>query len=90
MSFGLKIYDESGNPRLDVADRQIRFIGLYTGTLTMGTPVEVTVPGMTNDGTWGINELSAINYTDISIGQGKFTLNSAMPQTNYRVQVFRI
>ncbi len=90
MSFGLKIYDESGNTRLDVADRQIRFLGTYRGTLTYGTPAEILIPGMTNDGTWGINILNVRATTDIRIGEGKVELDSTFPSSSYAVQVFRI
>ena len=90
MTYGLKVYDEFGNTRLDVADRQIRFLGTYSGTITYGTPVEILIPGMTNDGTWGINILNTRATTDIRIGEGKVELESTFLNSNYNVQVFRI
>lgn len=92
MSFGLKVYDESGNTRLDAADRQIRFIGMWTGTVHQGSPVTISVPGITNDGTWGVNsEGDAFASMDMAISENQITLSTNVPSGSiYRIQVFRI
>ena len=91
MSFGLKIYDESGNTRLDVADRQIRFVGFYSGTVNASSPVTISVPGLKSDGTWGLNEISAVTSCDISISNDELNVTTAVTTNiGYKVQVFKI
>ena len=61
MSYGLRVWDESGNVVLDVMDRLVRFHSQVTVNFTVPSSwqvviqpvtVAVSVPGISNDGTW--------------------------------------
>jgi hypothetical protein len=56
MSYGLQLFDSSGTIRLDTADRFSRYVGDYTTVLNPPmygtTTVLLSIPDMTNDGTW--------------------------------------
>lgn len=55
MSYGLRVWDASGNLRLDISDRITRFWGEYTisfTTTSAESPKYISVPDMTTDGTW--------------------------------------
>ena len=63
MAYGLQIWDSSGNVRLDTSDRECRYVGFFTGSVSSSSSVAVTVSGMATDGTWGLNELAYSNFT---------------------------
>lgn len=93
MAYGLKIYDASGNIRLDTTDRECRYVGLFTGSVGSSSSVTVTVSGMSTNGTWGLNELAYSNfYVSVSMGSGQFVVSNADQYNShdYEVQVFRI
>lgn len=93
MAYGLKIYDASGNIRLDTTDRECRFVGLYTGSVAASSTSNISVTGMSNDGTWGINELSYSNfYLSIAFTSSGFSVTNSntFNAYSYIVQVFRI
>ena len=93
MAYGLKVYDASGNVRLDTTDREFRYISFHTGTVSASSSVNVSVSGMTNDGTWGLNETQGTNIdAEISMGTNQFTVtnNNSFNSATYNVQVFRI
>jgi len=53
----------------------------------------VSVSGLTNDGTWGLNETQGSNlFLDLSIGTNQFTVTNTDSNNagTYNVQVFRI
>lgn len=59
MSYGLRVWDASGNLTLDVTDRITRVIsthslnpGMFTSSGLVRTG-KVSVPGAVDDGTWG-------------------------------------
>ena len=90
--YGFKVWDANGNVRLDTSNREFRYVAFYTGTVSANSSLNVTVSGMTNDGTWGLNETQGSSL-DLEIGMGtnKFTLtnNSSSSAANYNVQVFK-
>jgi|TARA_R110000744_G_scaffold287339_1_gene398503 hypothetical protein len=93
MAYGLQIWDSSGNVRLDTSDRECRYVGFFTGSVGPSSSVTVTVSGMANDGTWGLNELAYSNfYVSVSMGSGQFVISNADQYNShdYKVQVFRI
>lgn len=52
MSFGVRVWDQSGNVTMDITDRTGRFAGLYTvPAMAKRTGVTVAVPGYTV-GSW--------------------------------------
>lgn len=81
MSYGLRVWNASGSLRLDTTD----FIGrlIQTGQVyiypysAQSKTVNVSVPGMSNDGTWFV---SALGSPVISINNGFFSM------TNYNAQ----
>ncbi len=93
MAYGLKVYDASSNIRLDTTDREFRYVAFYTGSVAASSSTNVSVSGLTNDGTWGLNETQGSNlFLELSIGTNQFTVTNT-DSTNsgtYNVQVFRI
>ena len=81
MAYGLQIFNSSGQIRLDTTDRTVRMYASYTGTLTIGNIITISVPGMTDDGTWGLNAQQAGNplndLLDARIISGGFTLEGS-------------
>ena len=51
MAYGLKVYDASFNIRLDTTDREFRYVAFYTGSVSASSSTNVSVSGLTNDGT---------------------------------------
>lgn len=93
MAYGLRVRDANGNIRLDITDRECRFVGLYTGSVASGATTNIPVTGMSNDGTWGINELSYSNlYMNLDFTSTGFSVENTNTNNtlNYVVQVFRI
>jgi hypothetical protein len=94
MAYGLKVFDATGNNvRLDTTDRMIRFVAYYTGTTAASSTTTISVSGMTNDGTWGLNDDYYGNlFAALAIGSGQFThTNSSSTQSvPYKIQVFKI
>jgi hypothetical protein len=53
MSYGMRIWDASGNLTLDTTDRLTRFVTSITpGTIGPSVTVSYYVPGIADDGTW--------------------------------------
>lgn len=93
MAYGLQIWDASGNVRLDTSDREFRYVAFYTGSVSANSSANVSVSGLTNDGTWGLNETQGSNlFLELSIGSNQFTVanTSSSNSGTYNVQVFRI
>jgi hypothetical protein len=93
MAYGLKVYDASGNVRLDTTDRECRYVGFYTGSVASSSTSNIAVTGMSNDGTWGINELSYSNFfLSIAFTSSGFSVTNSNNSSayTYKVQVFRI
>ena len=92
MAYGLQIYDASSNLTLDSNWRLIRFSAFYSGTVTFGTPVTISVTGLTNDGTWGYNN-SVEDAWDIKtpLNSGSITVTALVSGTqSYKILLFRI
>jgi|TARA_R110000803_G_scaffold178265_2_gene240687 hypothetical protein len=92
MAYGLQIYDASSNLTLDSNWRLIRFSAFYSGTVTFGTPVTISVTGLTNDGTWGYNN-SVEDAWDIktTLNSGSITVTALVSGTqSYKILLFRI
>jgi len=92
MAYGLNVWDASGNVRLDTTDREVRFVALYTGTTAGNSTTTITVSGMSNDGTWGLNDRITVNYTGrLEMGTNLFKhVNTGSSSLAYEVEVFRV
>tara|TARA_B110000285_G_C15024793_1_gene563555 strand:- start:916 stop:1197 length:282 start_codon:yes stop_codon:yes gene_type:complete len=93
MAYGLKVWDSSNNIRLDTSDREFRYVAFYTGSVSASSSTNVSVSGLTNDGTWGLNETQGSNlFLELSIGTNQFTVTNtnSFNSGTYNVQVFRI
>ena len=93
MAYGLKVWDSSNNIRLDSSDREFRYVAFYTGSVSASSSTNVSVSGLTNDGTWGLNETQGSNlFLELSIGTNQFTVTNtnSFNSGTYNVQVFRI
>tara|TARA_R110002153_G_scaffold105017_2_gene243219 strand:+ start:181 stop:462 length:282 start_codon:yes stop_codon:yes gene_type:complete len=93
MAYGLQIWDASGNVRMDTTDREVRFVAYYTGSTAANSSTTISVAGLSNDGTWGLNDTAYGNVdASLSIGSGEFTHtnSNSFNAVNYSIQVFRI
>ena len=93
MAYGLKVYDASGNVRLDTTDREFRYVANYSGNLAANTTTNITVSGLSTDGTWGVNEQGLVNFDlDVSISTNTLTVENTNSSYSrpYYIQVFRI
>lgn len=93
MSYGIQVYDENGDVRLDTVDRQVRFAAFYTGTCPANTTVSIPTPLLEDDGTWGLNERNYANYyIRCGLTSGNVTVTNTNTQSpyDYKVEVFRI
>ena len=93
MAYGLKVWDSNQNIRLDTTDREFRYVAFYTGSVSASSSTNVSVSGLTNDGTWGLNETQGSNlFLELSIGTNQFTVTNtdSFNSGTYNVQVFRI
>ena len=93
MAYGLNVWDASGNVRLDTSDREFRYVAFYTGSVSASSSTNVSVSGLTNNGTWGLNETQGSNlFLELSIGTNQFTVTNtnSFNSGTYNVQVFRI
>ena len=92
MAYGLQVWSANGSVRMDTADREFRYVVFFTGNLGAGSSRNITVAGLTNDGTWGLNETQGSEmFIRIRIRTGYFRLTNNGPSAKaYKVQVFRI
>ena len=67
--WGLRVYDQDGNIRLDTNDRQARLVmSYYSTTLSMPGTHDIIVPGISaTDPTWSLS-VSISQYTGIATG----------------------
>ena len=104
MSYGLKVWDASGNLTLDTTDRLTRFVTSITpGSISVSTTVSYSVPGIVDDGTWFLvvtpswRPSNSVYYSDIhlTITSGFVNvrnINTGFTWTNglgTRIEVFR-
>lgn len=93
MSYGIQVFDENGDVRLDTVDRQVRFVALYIGSCPANTTISIPTPLLEDDGTWGLNERNYANiYIRCGLTSGNVTVtnSSTLGANNYAVEVFRI
>ena len=63
MSTGLALYKADGSLIFDTNNRILRLIGQYTVTFPSGVTdpsISISIPGITNDGTWAVLLSSAM------------------------------
>jgi|TARA_R110000744_G_scaffold152542_1_gene266657 hypothetical protein len=77
MAYGLKIWNSSGDVRLDTTDRQVKVNSFYQGVLPAGGG-STTVTGITgfdlSDPTWSINVQPASMFISLTTSSGSFTI----------------
>lgn len=83
MSYGLQVWNSSGQLILDVSDRLSRFIQSVTVTLAPGASITVPITGYTTDGTWFVYATSYIYVTIVEVNNGIYLKNSS--QTNQTI-----
>lgn len=92
-AYGLEIYNSSGTPVVTITDRLVRYVSYHTGTLSGNQTTSISVPGVTNDGTWGFNsEGGDGTYVKATFGAtGYINLqNLGSLSRVYNIQVFRV
>ena len=90
MAYGLRTYDSAGNVVVDITDRLTRFVGSYSISVGANTTIFVSVPGMTNDGTWAY--IGDVDYMSITISTNGLSVQNVSTNTAYSttLQVFRV
>jgi len=97
MAYGLKIYDASGNVRLDTTDRQVKVNSVHQGVFT-ASGQSATVTGITGfditDPTWSIDVLPISLYMTLTTTSGGFTISRSSDDPStlsvfWKVIVFR-
>lgn len=91
--YGLEIYNSSGTPVVTITDRLVRYVSYHSGTLTASQTTTINVPGITNDGTWGVNsEGTAGTFIEVTQSPNFLTLENIHPTASmdYNIQVFRL
>jgi len=93
-NMGLQVWHPSNStlPRLDTKDKQIMHYASYSGTVTSGTAITISVGGgydITN-GDWGI-DVTPVDY-DLSVvsTSNQFVVSSAEDSIQWRVNVFKL
>ena len=101
MSQGLKVYNESGQVRLDTTMRLARYHSFFQGEVPDGGSQTHTVPGFVDDGTWAVlfeprggYGGTGASYEIPQDGQIKITTTGASSYYNtsirYFVQIYRV
>lgn len=96
MPTGIRIWDDSTPPkiRLDTTDRAMRYAYFFSGTLSANSSVTLSAPGLSTDGTWGVNAHRYEVYPDlasVTIGTNQITMSNTTSATvYYEYGVFRI
>ena len=93
-NMGLQVWHPSNStlPRLDTKDKRIMHYASYSGTVTSGTAITISVGGgydITN-GDWGI-DVTPVDY-DLSVvsTSNQFVVISAEDSIQWRVNVFKL
>lgn len=90
MAYGLRTYDSAGNVVVDITDRLTRFVGSYSISVGANTTIFVSVPGMTNDGTWAYTgDVDWLSVTISANGLSVRNLNTGQAFST-TLQVFRV
>lgn len=90
MAFGLQTFTPSGNIILDTSVHRLpKFVASGSANVpSAGGTVNVTISGMTNDGTWLVfTSKLAQHYWVSSINSGSFTIKSSTNVTGNAVAI---
>ena len=63
MSYGLRVWDPSGNMTLDMSDRATRFYSRHVVSVPSEGSVTVPVTGISTNGTWGFHLWSLLRVS---------------------------
>lgn len=92
MSYGLRVWDASGNITVDVTDRLTRFFAVYSVsfTTTSSEPDKyIYINGISNDGTWFVNNTNGNSGTWIESGRIVIKKLYSFVTVNTTVLVFK-
>lgn len=92
MSYGVQIFDALGNTTLDTNWRLVKFSAFYSGSVTFGSSVTISVTGLANDGTWGYNNSVETAWEiQTTLNTGSITVTALVSGTHdYKLLLFRI
>ena len=94
MSYGLQIWDSSGNStRLDVGDRQVKAHSFYQGVFPAGGGT-ATVTGITGfditDESWSIDVLPISLHISLTTTNGGFTITRSSDDPSTLSQFWKV
>lgn len=95
MSYGLRVWSQTGNLVLDFSDRVGRHhSSIFIGNLNPGQQVTINIPGFIADGTWFLARRytsSGVSAIQITRGSGQVTFRNMTPwaQPGIAYEVFR-
>tara|TARA_R110000803_G_C11954923_1_gene318101 strand:+ start:63 stop:344 length:282 start_codon:yes stop_codon:yes gene_type:complete len=91
MAYGLIVRNASGEVTLDTSYRTLRYKAFFSGNVTFGSPVTLTVTDLTNDGTWGYNNSTDVMWdVKTTFNTGSITVTARSSGTHpYRILVFK-
>lgn len=91
MSYGLQVYDSSGNITMDANDLLWRFYNSYSVTLSGGTQSgTITVTGIQSDGNWCVYVTGSVIYFTYKITANTITYNVLLPSSGSYVITFNV
>ena len=73
MAYGLKIWNASGQVRMDTTDRTVKYYTIYSGT-GPNNNFDVTVPGFDSTEQWTAVDYQNREGATMTYGLGKITL----------------
>jgi hypothetical protein len=89
MSYGLQVFDSSGDITLDTGDRLLRYFGKVTGSIYAPTLTLLTwyinIPNLSTDGTWFVYPADIWHTLD-----AWNTRSWLMPTDSYTIQAGQI
>jgi hypothetical protein len=92
MSFGLQLFNQAGTLVLNISSRVLRFVTFgTTGTVSPGSSVTITIPGMENNDSWNVQYTNYLQGSTMTINSGSFTLfnNDPFTSAQFEYWVFR-
>ena len=92
MAYGLRVIAPDGSYRLDVGDRQVMHYTYFSGSLTDGNSVQLSVGGGYNigSGDWGIDVTPVDHRLKAVSSSNTITVTANGDDFEYRVNVFKL
>ncbi len=93
MSYGLRVWDASGNLTLDVTDRLTRFVTsatVYFTTSSNEADKYISIAGMQNDGTWFVSSSAFQAQATVEVGRVAVKKLTSQAPVSTVITVFKI